>query len=66
MRVQFSTDANNLRSQHAILKLGAKFEGKLRSDKMRKDGTMRDSMIYSIIASEWPETKKRLRARIYG
>ena len=63
-RVQFTTDANNLRSQRAILKLGAKFEGKLRSDKRRSDGSMRDSLVYSIIASEWPAVREGLLARI--
>ena len=63
-RVQLTTDANNLRSQRAILKLGAKFEGKLRSDKRRPDGSMRDSMVYSIIASEWPTIREGLLARI--
>jgi len=65
-RVQFTTDSNNLRSQHAILKLGAKFEGKLRSDKRRADGSMRDPMVYSIIRSEWPAVQQRLLARING
>ena len=65
-RVQFTTDANNLRSQHAILKLGAKFEGKLRSDRRRRDGSMRDSMVYSIIANEWPTVREGLVARING
>jgi N-acetyltransferase len=65
-RVQFTTDANNIHSQRAILKLGAKFEGTFRSDRMRKDGTMRDSMVYSIIAAEWPQIKKALRARVNG
>jgi N-acetyltransferase len=65
-RVQFTTDANNLRSQHAILKLGAKFEGKLRSDKRRSDGSMRDSMVYSIIANEWPAVREGLLTRING
>jgi len=63
-RVQFTTDANNLRSQHAILKLGAKFEGKLRNDKRRTDGSMRESMVYSIIANEWPGVREGLLARI--
>ena len=63
-RVQFTTDANNLRSQHAILKLGAKFEGMLRSDKKRTDGSMRDSMIYSVIRNEWPMVREGLLARI--
>jgi len=65
-RVQFTTDANNFRSQRAITKLGARFEGKLRSDKMRPDGSMRDSMVYSIIASEWPAVREGLLARING
>ena len=51
-RLQFTTDANDLRSQHAILKRGAKLEEKLRGDKRRPDGSMRDSMVYSIITSE--------------
>ena len=63
-RVQFTTDANNLRSQRAIVKLGAKFEGKLRNEKKRSDGSMRDSMIYSIIAKEWPVVKEGLLARV--
>jgi N-acetyltransferase len=65
VRVQFTTDANNIHSQRAIAKLGAKFEGKLRSDKTRPDGTLRDSMVYSIIASEWPEAKEKLLSRIH-
>ena len=64
IRVQFTTDANNVRSQRAILKLGAKFEGKLRNDRIRQDGSLRDSMLYSIVASEWPEVRRELRARI--
>jgi N-acetyltransferase len=63
MRVQLTTDANNLHSQRAILKLGAKFEGRLRSDKRRRDGSFRDSMVYSILSAEWPEIKERLRTR---
>ena len=63
-RVQFTTDVNNLHSQRAILRLGAKFEGKLRSNKRRLDGSMRDSMVCSIMASEWPAVRKRLLVRI--
>lgn len=63
VRVQFTTDSNNLHSQRAIAKLGAKLEGKLRSDKIRPDGTLRDSMVYSIIASKWPEVKEKLLSR---
>jgi len=66
VRVQFVTDVNNLHSQRAILKLGAKFEGKLRSHKIRVDGSTRDSMVYSVVSAEWPAVKERLLARING
>jgi N-acetyltransferase len=66
VRVQFTTDSNNLHSQRAILKLGAKPEGKLRSDRIRPDGTLRDSMVYSILVSEWPEVKTKLLSRSRG
>jgi len=66
VRVQLRTDANNTHSQRAILKLGAKFEGKLRNQGIRPDGSIRDSMLYSIIPSEWPTVRKGLEARIEG
>ncbi len=64
VRVQLRTDANNAHSQRAIVKLGAKFEGKLRNQGIRPDGSIRDSMLYSIIPSEWPTVRKGLEARI--
>jgi RimJ/RimL family protein N-acetyltransferase len=64
VRVQLKTDANNAHSQRAILKLGAKFEGKLRNHGFRQDGSIRDTMMYSIISSEWATVKKGLEARI--
>lgn len=64
VRVQLATDANNVHSQHAILKLGAKFEGKLRNHGVRPDGSARDALLYSIISSEWPDVKSRLLNRI--
>jgi N-acetyltransferase len=64
IRVQIKTDVKNLRSQHAIVKLGAKFEGQLRNHRMRRDGTLRDSMIYSVTREEWPEVKAQLTKRI--
>jgi RimJ/RimL family protein N-acetyltransferase len=64
VRVQLRTDANNAHSQRAILKLGAKFEGKMRNQGIRQDGSVRDSMLYSIIPSEWATVKKGLEARI--
>lgn len=64
VRMQLRTDANNAHSQRAIVKLGANFEGKLRNQGIRPDGSIRDSMLYSIIPSEWPTVKKGLEARI--
>lgn len=64
VRVQLKTDANNVHSQRAILKLGARFEGTLRSHGIRPDGSVRDAFMYSIIASEWPTVRSRLEARI--
>jgi RimJ/RimL family protein N-acetyltransferase len=64
VRVQLRTDANNAHSQRAILKLGAKFEGKMRNQGIRQDGSVRDSMLYSIIPGEWPMVKKGLETRI--
>jgi RimJ/RimL family protein N-acetyltransferase len=64
VRVQLKTDANNTHSQRAILKLGAKFEGRLRNHGFRQDGSIRDTMLYSIISSEWPTVKKGLEARM--
>jgi RimJ/RimL family protein N-acetyltransferase len=64
VRIQLGTDVNNVRSQRAILKLGAKLEGRLRNHGIRPDGSVRDALLYSIVASEWPEVKSRLHARI--
>ena len=65
VRVQLCTDANNVHSQRAILKLGARFEGRLRNHGIRPDGSVREeAMLYSIISSEWPTVKKGLETRI--
>ena len=64
VRMQLGTDANNIQSQRAILKLGAKFEGRLRNHGIRPDGKPRDTMLYSIISSEWPDVKSKLISRI--
>ena len=63
-RVQLKTDNNNLHSQRAILKLGAKFEGRLRNHKVRIDGSIRDTMMYSITREEWPQIKESLIRRV--
>ncbi|MEO6244008.1 MAG: GNAT family protein [Opitutaceae bacterium] len=59
-RVQLKTDARNQRSQAAIARLGAVREGVLRSHMVMHDGWLRDSVMFSIIASEWPAVKARL------
>jgi N-acetyltransferase len=64
IRVQLGTDIRNVRSQRAIAKLGAKFEGRLRNHGIRPDGSIRDTMLYSIISDEWPGVRKGLEARI--
>ena len=64
VRVQLKCDARNTRSQAAILKLGAKFEGRLRKHFVLPDGFIRDTMMYSITAEEWPELRERLSVRI--
>ena len=64
VRVQFKTDLNNLHSQRAIEKLGAAREGVLRRYQMRSNGTVRDTVMYSILAEEWPQVKARLEERL--
>lgn len=56
-RVEFKTDARNQQSKTAILKIGAKFEGELRSHSVMPDGYRRNTCVYSIIQSEWPTIK---------
>ncbi len=63
-RVQLKTDARNLASQRAIERLGASREGVLRRQRLVWDGCVRDTVYYSIIDTEWPEVKARLRALV--
>ena len=58
--VEFRTHFFNHRSRRAILRLGAKLDGILRSHQLASDGTLRDTCVYSIIASEWPTVKSHL------
>lgn len=62
--VGWETDILNTRSQQAIERLGAHRDGVLRAHKLRHDGTVRDSVEYSIIASEWPALRGRLAAKL--
>ncbi len=64
LRVTLKTDADNTRSQAAIARIGAKYEGTLRSHRRRADGTSRDSMYYSILSTEWPQTKATLQGAL--
>lgn len=63
-RIEFMTDSRNLRSQAAILKLGATQEGILRNHLVLKDGYIRDSVVFSIIKSEWPAVKAMLTSKL--
>jgi N-acetyltransferase len=62
--VGLRTDNLNLRSQRAIEELGASKDGVLRHHFPRRDGTVRDSVMYSVLASEWPPIKQRLLKRL--
>lgn len=64
VRVQFTANALNRQSRTGIEKIGAKFEGILRNSIVLPDGTLRDDAYYSIIASEWPQSKEALLRRI--
>jgi RimJ/RimL family protein N-acetyltransferase len=59
-RVQFKTDENNMRSRKAIEKIGGMYEGTLRNDMVKDNGTKRNSAYFSIIDSEWDLVKKEL------
>ena len=60
-RVQLKTDARNERSMRSIERLGAEREGTLRRHMLVQGGVMRDTVMYSIIADEWPAVYERLR-----
>src|SRR3954466_8417054 len=63
-RVQLKTDVRNVRSQQAIARLGARYEGTLRRYQRRGDGTVRDTVLFSVLAEEWPAVHERLLARL--
>jgi RimJ/RimL family protein N-acetyltransferase len=62
--VGLRTDNFNFTSQRAIEALGAKKDGVLRHHAVRRDGTVRDSVMYSIVLSEWPDVKRHLELRL--
>ena len=61
--VGLRTDNFNFASQRAIEALGAKKDGVLRHHRARRDGTVRDSVMYSILAGEWPDVRRHLELR---
>ena len=63
-RVQFKVDALNARSRAAVLKLGAVQEGILRQDRVTWTGRVRDTVVFSVLAAEWPTVRDRLDARL--
>ncbi len=62
--VGLRTDNFNLRSQRAIEGIGAKRDGVIRHHAPRRDGTARDTYIYSILVGEWPDVKRHLMTRL--
>ncbi len=62
--VGLRTDNFNFRSQKAIEGLGAKKDGVLRHHQARKDSTVRDTVLYSILKSEWPDVRRHLELRL--
>lgn len=64
VRVQLKTDGRNLQSQAALRKLGATYEGTLRQHLICRDGFIRDTVMFSILAHEWPAVRDRLDSRL--
>jgi len=63
-RVQLKTDIRNVRSQRAIARLGARYEGTLRRYQRRADGTLRDTVLFSVLADDWPAVRDRISNRL--
>ncbi|MFI9270175.1 GNAT family N-acetyltransferase [Kitasatospora sp. NPDC052896] len=63
-RVSWRTDHLNERSQNAIRRLGARYEGTFRRHRRRPDGSWRDTVYFSLLAEEWPAAKQRLTDRM--
>ena len=62
--VGWRTDGENRASQAAIERLGAQRDGEVRHHQLRRDGTVRNTVLYSMLADEWPAARDRLTARI--
>ncbi|WP_337955364.1 GNAT family protein [Pseudoalteromonas sp.] len=66
LAVEFRTHSFNQASRNAIKRLGAKQDGILRNHQILKDGSIRDTVIYSIINTEWPAVKSDLQNKVYS
>ena len=64
--VEFRTHRMNTQSRRAIERLGAQFDGMLRSHLRMDDGSLRDTAVYSIIAGEWPTVRSHLQFQLQG
>ncbi len=64
LRVEFKTSALNQRSRNALLGIGAVEEGILRHHMINADGSLRDSVYFSILSEEWPAVRRRLEERL--
>ena len=64
LRIELRTDLRNAQSQAAIERIGAKKEGVLRNERIMADGYVRDTVVYSIIASEWPDVRPMLEGKL--
>jgi len=64
VRVQLQTDETNMRSRTAILGIGATFEGVLRKERIKANGTYRNTAMYSIVDDEWQIVKTNLSKRL--
>jgi N-acetyltransferase len=64
VRVELITDVLNIKSREAILRLGAKEEGIMRKHMIMRDGRHRDSVLYSVTDTDWPEVRERLGAKL--
>ncbi len=63
-RVQLKSDVRNIRSQQAIARLGARYEGLLRRYQRRADGTVRDTVMFSVTSEDWPAVRNGLKRRL--
>ncbi|MEZ7503479.1 GNAT family N-acetyltransferase [Psychrobacter sp. Arc29] len=62
--VGWRTDIDNYRSQQAIERLGAKKDGVIRGNRVRRDGVISDTVMYSIVSSEWADVKPKLATKV--